>query len=377
MAVLLRELLWPAAAGNVLWALFYLLIKEGWKQPCGREKILAILLIGAYLAEDWLFTAKQNGITSSPGFGWIEYPFLAAIVAFAIATQEYSFPENIIWSEIFLGLAFALAAIGHGCGFWTSTRPLSPPNWFTHLPWVDVSASAYTRDILVIINLLGIAILLAPRHCFGYSGCWHLSLAIGIPFALWCAANWNSAGLPQGEALMSSKFEYREAKSEDIAAITCLAKRLAEETEDRTLEKNTVKEGITEFVNPTSKSENAKTRIYVAVADSTEGENSPTIIGYLTIAGAEWSDWDNGMFLWLGSAYVLPQYRESGVVRALYEKAVEYAKTVKAVGLRAYVLENNDSAKKAQAAVGQKFDPNKKYIVTENLFRTIAPSGSE
>lgn len=52
MAVLLRELLWPAAAGNVLWALFYLLIKEGWKQPCGREKILAILLIGAYLAED-------------------------------------------------------------------------------------------------------------------------------------------------------------------------------------------------------------------------------------------------------------------------------------------------------------------------------------
>lgn len=226
MAVLLRELLWPAAAGNVLWALFYLLIKEGWKQPCGREKILAILLIGAYLAEDWLFTAKQNGITSSPGFGWIEYPFLAAIVAFAIATQEYSFPENIIWSEIFLGLAFALAAIGHGCGFWTSTRPLSPPNWFTHLPWVDVSASAYTRDILVIINLLGIAILLAPRHCFGYSGCWHLSLAIGIPFALWCAANWNSAGLPQGEALMSSKFEYREAKSEDIAAITCLGSGL-------------------------------------------------------------------------------------------------------------------------------------------------------
>lgn len=61
----------------------------------------------------------------------------------------------------------------------------------------------------------------------------------------------------------------------------------------------------------------------------------------------------------------------------MYEKAVEYAKTVKAVGLRAYVLENNDSAKKAHAAVGQKFDPNKKYIVTENLFRTIAPSGSE
>ena len=39
----------------------------------------------------------------------------------------------------------------------------------------------------------------------------------------------------------------------------------------------------------------------------------------------EWSDWRNGLFWWIQSVYVAPDWRRRGVYRGLYEYVQEQA----------------------------------------------------
>lgn len=73
-------------------------------------------------------------------------------------------------------------------------------------------------------------------------------------------------------------------------------------------------------------------------------ENNGVIIGQMMIT-YEWSDWRNGIFWWIQSVYVLPQYRAQKIYRTLYEHAVLLAKEQKNVcGLRLYVEKENERA---------------------------------
>lgn len=74
-------------------------------------------------------------------------------------------------------------------------------------------------------------------------------------------------------------------------------------------------------------------------------ESDGQIIGSLLVT-PEWSDWRNGVFWWIQSLYVLPQWRQHGVFRALYAFVAEKAGTDDAVrGLRLYVETNNTTAR--------------------------------
>ena len=92
----------------------------------------------------------------------------------------------------------------------------------------------------------------------------------------------------------------RPAKLTDtpvIAEFNCL---LAEESEDKRLDPDTVVAGVTALFESTERGQ-----YYVAEIDG-------KIIGQLLIT-YEWSDWRNGLFWWIQSVYVTAEHRRTGV----------------------------------------------------------------
>ena len=59
----------------------------------------------------------------------------------------------------------------------------------------------------------------------------------------------------------------------------------------------------------------------------------------------EWSDWRNGLWWWIQSVYVRPEFRRRGVYSALHRHVVEMARAAGgACGLRLYVEQENTVA---------------------------------
>lgn len=148
---------------------------------------------------------------------------------------------------------------------------------------------------------------------------------------------------------------------EELVEMTCL---LASETEERELPTHLVRSGIKAIIeNPP---ETGKFKSIIFVAEQTPPIRSGNVLlGFVSVSGFEWSEWRNGMFVWLGSAYTREEFRKYGVVRKLYARAKNYAEECGAIGLRAYIDKNNSSGLIAHEAVGQM---QTKYIMTENVF---------
>jgi ribosomal protein S18 acetylase RimI-like enzyme len=134
--------------------------------------------------------------------------------------------------------------------------------------------------------------------------------------------------------------EIRPALPADAPAIADFQLRMARETEDLELERDTVNRGVEAiFADP------AKGTYWIA-------ERGGRIVGCL-LTTYEWSDWRNGTVLWIQSLYVPPEERGRGVYRALYEhlkRRVELDPSLK--GIRLYVDRRNDLAQQVYARLG-------------------------
>ncbi len=97
----------------------------------------------------------------------------------------------------------------------------------------------------------------------------------------------------------------KKAHPGNVELISLFQERMALETENLKLDPCTLRRGVSAvFSDP------VKGCYYIA---EIEGK----IAGSLLIT-YEWSDWRNGMILWIQSVYVLPEYRNKGVFRHLY-----------------------------------------------------------
>ena len=132
----------------------------------------------------------------------------------------------------------------------------------------------------------------------------------------------------------------RQAHREDAGKILDFQLLLAQETENRALDKLIVTKGIKEvFDDP------AKGKYYVA-------EISGKIVGCLLIT-YEWSEWRNGNIWWLQSVYVDAFHRRTGVFKRMYEHIIESINGDQSIaGLRLYVENNNSRAQKIYQRVG-------------------------
>ena len=127
------------------------------------------------------------------------------------------------------------------------------------------------------------------------------------------------------------------ADTQTIAEFNC---RLAEESEGKQLDLETVISGVSALFTSATLG-----RYYVAETDG-------KVVGQLLVT-YEWSDWRNGLFWWIQSVYVTPAHRRSGVFSSLFRKVSNVARDDSSVcGLRLYVEKGNQRAHDTYVALG-------------------------
>ena len=132
----------------------------------------------------------------------------------------------------------------------------------------------------------------------------------------------------------------RPATRADIPSLVAWQLAMAWETEALKLDEPTVTRGVTALFDDSRKGE-----YLIAELD---GEPA----GALMLMD-EWSDWRNGVVLWVHSVYVLPPFRRRGVFRGMYEslrRRVERDPSLR--GIRLFVDRTNENAQRTYRALG-------------------------
>ncbi len=144
----------------------------------------------------------------------------------------------------------------------------------------------------------------------------------------------------------------RSATVDHLETIVDSNIRLAEETEDTSLDRETVRQGVRALL-----SDETRGTYYVACTGGIIGQMMHT---------REWSDWRNGDIWWVQSVYVHPDYRRQGVFRSLYGHLKTLAESNPGVvGLRLYVEQENHAAQATYAGLGMR---RARYLFMQHLF---------
>ncbi len=143
---------------------------------------------------------------------------------------------------------------------------------------------------------------------------------------------------------MTNAICIRRAGPDDTNTITAFNTAMALETEDRRLDQATLREGIRSLLSQ------PEYGFYIIAEYSHRDASQP--IGQLMIT-YEWSDWRNGLFWWVQSVYVVPDYRQRGVYQAMHRHITDEAKNDPRIcGIRLYVARENERARAAYRRVG-------------------------
>jgi GNAT superfamily N-acetyltransferase len=135
-------------------------------------------------------------------------------------------------------------------------------------------------------------------------------------------------------------FICRMAKKSDALTLIAFNTALACETENKTLDTATIRAGVERLFDLPQYG-------FYIVAENSEGIGGSMLITY------EWTDWRNGLFWWIQSVYVSPEFRRRGIYRALHSFARELAAKDKNVrGLRLYAEGENLLAHRAYRQLG-------------------------
>lgn len=132
----------------------------------------------------------------------------------------------------------------------------------------------------------------------------------------------------------------RQATSQDAEELAEFNVNMARETEGLELKPEVIAAGVRAMI------ENPQMGFYLVV----ELDNG---IQASLMVTTEWSDWRNGIFWWIQSVYVRPQYRRQGLYRELYARVKELAEQDSSVcGFRLYVERDNSAAQQTYRSLG-------------------------
>ena len=144
----------------------------------------------------------------------------------------------------------------------------------------------------------------------------------------------------------------RRATAADVPTLVEFNRRLALETEHKTLDVAVLTDGVAAGL-----ADPLKARYFVAEEDS-------QVVGQLMLT-TEWSDWRNGWVWWIQSVYVHPDARRKGVFRALYEHINQAAVAdPQVVAIRLYMERDNHVAQQTYLSLGMTLSP---YVVLERF----------
>ena len=132
----------------------------------------------------------------------------------------------------------------------------------------------------------------------------------------------------------------RQATINDAAAIADFNIKMAKETEGMDLIPEVITAGVRNMI------ENRQMGFYLVAEEA-------NLIQAALMVTTEWSDWRNGLFWWIQSVYVQPDYRRTGLYRSLYEKVKTLSEDETNVcGFRLYVEHENLIAQETYRSLG-------------------------
>jgi ribosomal protein S18 acetylase RimI-like enzyme len=144
----------------------------------------------------------------------------------------------------------------------------------------------------------------------------------------------------------------RVGEPQDLDVLVDFNRAMAQETEGKDLCVNVVTAGVESMLK------NPNLGFYILA------EYNNKIAGALMVT-TEWSDWRNGIFWWIQSVYVHPEFRRQGIYRKLYEFVKEKARNEqnepRVCGFRLYVERDNTIAQKTYQALGMQETVYKMY----------------
>ena len=139
---------------------------------------------------------------------------------------------------------------------------------------------------------------------------------------------------------MDNETVVRLAKRNDVDVIADFNISMAMETEDKELDRDVVRKGVRGLFD------RGDYGFYVVA------EIDEVVVGSLMIT-YEWSDWRAGLFWWIQSVYVRPEYRQKGVFREMYGFLKKTAERERGVcGFRLYVEKSNTAAQSTYERLG-------------------------
>ena len=141
-----------------------------------------------------------------------------------------------------------------------------------------------------------------------------------------------------------SEINIRPATTDDLEIIVDFSARLAAESEGLELDRETLTGGVRSALEDTSK-------VRYFLAEVARDDGALETAGQLMIT-YEWSDWRNGMFIWIQSVYVRAEHRRKGIFKALYSHVNELAASPGYCGVRLYVHDGNTSARETYLRLG-------------------------
>ncbi|HEX8652274.1 MAG TPA: N-acetyltransferase [Pyrinomonadaceae bacterium] len=145
---------------------------------------------------------------------------------------------------------------------------------------------------------------------------------------------------------MNQDWNIRLADERDVHSLVEFNRAMARETEAKDLDVEVLTAGVEGLLG------NPRHGFYV-VAEQGGLEPDKRVVAASLMVTFEWSDWRNGVFWWIQSVYVKPEFRRQGVYRALYQFVKSRAAAERGVrGFRLYVEKENHTAQQTYERLG-------------------------
>ena len=149
--------------------------------------------------------------------------------------------------------------------------------------------------------------------------------------------------------MSQNELTVRRATDNDVETIAEFNCRLAQETENKSLDRDTVTDGVRRGLRC-----GAEVTYYMAQVKQQS-------VGTLMLT-REWSDWRNGWIAWLQSVFVIKSHRGQGVFRSMLDQVIqELEAEPDVIGIRLYVENDNERAQQVYKRTGFA-DPNYKVL---------------
>lgn len=137
-----------------------------------------------------------------------------------------------------------------------------------------------------------------------------------------------------------TEMRLRQATVQDLEALVSFNQAMAEETEGKMLDSETLTQGVRGLL------------VHPEYGFYLVAERDGEILGSLAVT-FEWSDWRNALFWWIQSVYVSPSARRQGIYASLYSRVQQMAKAQDNVcGFRLYVEKDNLVAQQTYEKLG-------------------------